>query len=126
MTRSRFASSIRIGLAEGSLVTLPDDVEIEVLCESGALWITQSDNSNDIEARPGDRRVIQKAKTSIITAVEGATLTLSVFSEKQTRISLDFLLGRCALRCAPNRDAPRLKGKGKLLLFKGEPSVAAH
>jgi hypothetical protein len=126
MTRSRFVSPIRIGLAEGSLVTLPDDLEIEVLCESGALWITQLDSPNDIEAGPGDRRLIQHAKASIIVAVEAATLTLFVVSERQTRISLDFLLGRSALHCVPDRDARRLSGKGKLQLLKTRSSVAAQ
>lgn len=125
MPRSNFVSPIQIGLAEGSLLTLPDGLEIEVRCESGALWITQLDNPNDIEAKPGDRRLIQNAKASIIIAVEAATLQLFVFSEQQTRISLDFLLGRSELRCAPNNDAMRSKGKGTLQDVKSRSFIAA-
>ncbi|MBV0882111.1 hypothetical protein KTQ42_22810 [Noviherbaspirillum sp. L7-7A] len=125
MSRSKFVSPIRIGLAEGSLVTLPDDLEIEVLCESGALWITQLDNPIDIEAKPGDRRLIQNAKASIIIAVEAATLQLFVFSAQQSRISLDFLLGRSELRCAPNETIKPTR-KDMLQNLKSRRSIAAQ
>ena len=83
------------------------------------------DNPIDIEAKPGNRRLIRNAKASIIIAVEVATLQLFVFSEQQTQISLDFLHGRSELRCAPN-DTMRPKRKDMLQNLKSRPSSAAQ
>jgi hypothetical protein len=96
------------------------------MCESGLLWITQLDNLNDIEAKPGERRLIHEAKAPIIIAVEAATLQLFFFSGQQTRVSLNFLLGRYELPCAPLKEAIAPKGKGTLQLFKSGPCIAAR
>lgn len=70
-------SASRHALAAGELLRLDAPRAIEVACESGRLWITETARTDDVWLRAGESARLLGEGTVVLEAVDGARLSLS-------------------------------------------------
>jgi hypothetical protein len=80
------AAPIQVDLEAGSIIVLPDELDVEVCCKSGLLWVAQLDNPNDLAIVAGGSMLIAKGKHSIVNAIEAASLEIHMAAHKHSRL----------------------------------------
>ncbi len=66
-----------LALAAGELLRLEAPEALEVRCESGRLWITETDRPDDVWLRAGESALLRGEGAVVLEAVEGARLSLA-------------------------------------------------
>ncbi len=64
-----------IPVPKGSLLTLGQDDQVEIGCESGAVWITQDNDVRDVVLTAGDRFVSDRRATVLVYALQPTVVT---------------------------------------------------
>ena len=70
-----------LSLARDGLLALRDAQGTQILCQEGAVWVTQEGDIRDIIIGPGDALTIHAPGLTVVTAVQASKLTLVARSE---------------------------------------------
>ncbi|WP_194723816.1 hypothetical protein [Noviherbaspirillum malthae] len=114
---------IQVELDAGSIVVLPDELDVEVRCKSGMLWVAQLDNPNDLVIPIGGGMVIAKGKRSIVNAPAAASLEIHMAAPRQYRLTWDFSRRCHGIRHALAAQVLRVRGKCRIRLAEDGAAI---
>ena len=97
-----------IPVAKGSLLSLGQGNQVEIGCESGAVWITQDNDPRDVVLNAGERFVSDRSGTVLVYALQPTVLTANSLVERTHGSFWNFLASKLRSSSA----SPRLAMAG--------------
>lgn len=85
MTVNKFTKTV-LQLKRGALISLTQVSHLEVICRSGALWITTERDAVDYRLTPGESMVVRSSGKIVIEALQNSEIQLTALPSKEVSL----------------------------------------